>query len=65
MGVIQEGTSLEELKILRSGVLDQSLYCSVAGELKFNVERRVIEGETGDQSGQSSERKDLNLHDGR
>ena len=65
VGVVQEGTSLEELEILRSSVLDQSLDCSVAGELEFNVERRVIEGETGDQSGQSSERKDLNLHDGR
>jgi hypothetical protein len=65
VGVVQEGTSLEELEILRSGVLDQSLDCGVAGELEFNVERRVIERETGDQSGQSSERKDLDLHDGR
>lgn len=61
--VVEESTSLEELKVLRSGVLDQSLHCGVAGEFELNVEWRVVKGEAGNKSGQSGERQNLNLHD--
>ena len=63
--VIEEGAGLEKLEVLGSSVLDQSLDSGVAGELEFNVERRVIKREAGSQSSQSGKGEDLNLHDGR